>query len=100
MNVVFYPDIAWLPVSAHVISIVRRFSFYFEALIMKVLILCLFFGLTSCTNAQNSNSSVLDNQQSVIQAINKEPLDVSFCELIKSPEKFTARRTSYWTRGA
>jgi hypothetical protein len=55
---------------------------------MKVLFLCLLFGLTSCTNAQNSNSSVLDNQQSVIQATNKEPLDVSFCELIKSPEKF------------
>lgn len=53
---------------------------------MKILMLLLLLSFSSCITAQDNNSSVSNNQQEPFQ--NQDVIDVSFCELIKNPEKF------------
>lgn len=77
---------------------------------MRICILCLLFAMTACAVTQNNNPSAPDNradktsasspesqnhkpslsndQRVTPQAKEKEIADLSFCELLQSPEKF------------
>lgn len=55
---------------------------------MKIFILCLMIGLTSCVSAQSNKSSNSENRRNGTQSEVRNATDISLCEFLQSPEKF------------
>lgn len=55
---------------------------------MKVLIFCLLLNLTSCINAQSEKTLVKGDSQTSAQKEGSKTNEVSFCEMMQSPEQF------------
>jgi hypothetical protein len=59
-----------------------------KGVIMKIVLLSLFICLTSCTSPQTDKPLESNNPQGAASAKEDEPLNVAFCDLLKSPEKY------------
>lgn len=56
--------------------------------IMKIVLLSLFICLSSCSPHQTDKPLESNNPQGVASAKEDEPLNVDFCDLLQSPEKY------------